>query len=154
MTKKLIAALALAGVLTLGLSGCAVTYPADPAPAAPTTASTSAPATTEAPTTAPEPAKPAGSSSNPIPVATDGSTVIDATTNGGEVFAVASANSSFEVVAGEHSIDGTESTDGLQIEETERGVRVTMLDDYDEQYLIAYDSRGIEFWVFINDGGL
>lgn len=152
MKKLTLASLALAGVLAL--SGCAVTYPADPAPDAPTTASTSAPTTTEAPTTAPEPAKPAGSSSNPILVATDGSSVIDATTNGGEVFVTASANSSFEVVAGSLSIDGTEASDGLQIEETERGVRVTVLDDYDEQYLIAYDSRGIEFWIFINDGGL
>ena len=151
MTKKLIPALALAGMLAL--SGCAVTYPAESVPVA-TSGGTSAPATSEAPTSAPEPAKPAGSPNNPIPVAGDGSTRIDVTTGNGEVFVTAPANSSFEVVAGEHSIDGTESTDGLQIEETERGVRVTVLDDYDEQYLIAYDSRGIEFWVFINDGGL
>lgn len=151
MTKKLISALALAGVLAL--SGCAVTYPADPAPAAPTTASTSAPTTTEAPTTAPEPAKPAGSYGNPIVVATDGSTVIDATSNGGEVFATASANSSFEVVAGDLPIDGTEPSDGLHVEETETGIRVTVL-SASEQYLVAYDSRGIEHWLFINDGGL
>lgn len=152
MTKKLIPALALAGVLTL--SGCAVTYPAEPAPVVPTTSTTATTTPTGAPTTAPDTAKPAGSSSNPIPVADDGSTVIDATANGGEVFVTASANSSFEVVAGESTIDGTESSDGLRVEETERGLLVTVLDGIEEQYVIAYTTNGIEHWVFINDGGL
>ena len=103
--KKFIPTFALAGVLAL--TGCTVTYPAEPV-TVPITGSTGTPTiTTDTPTTAPAPEMLAGSPSNPIPVAGNGSTVIDATTNGGEVFVTASANSSFEVVAGEHSIDGT-----------------------------------------------
>ena len=146
MKKITLASLALAGALTL--SGCAVTYPADEAPTAPV-ASESA----ETPTpTAPDTSVPAGSPDHPLTVASDGTSVIDATPTGGEVFVTASANSSFEVVAGDLPIEYHEASRGVLVEQTERGVRVTVLDDTEGEYVIAYDSDGIEHWIYLNEG--
>ena len=145
MQKRFIPVIALAGALTL--SGCAVTYPLDEAPTAPVVSESA-----EAPTTAPDTSLPAGSPGNARTVASDGTSVIDATTNGSEVFIVAPANSSFEITAGDLPVEYHEASRGVLVEQTERGIRVTVLDDTEGEYVIAYDSDGIEHWLYLNEG--